>query len=584
QAMRRVKCHKYRRHGDAVISLIIDNCAKDIDLQMLCCLLWSFFQNAFLGRVFLDVFYMMRETFLHDRISDYEMQKRIDLLQKNDWVRFVFLISDVRNDELLVEQDELLFSMIWDSITLVNSSFRFTNHHPRSLTDEFWTVSEGSGSKLFTLGKETTELGQRERMTLLKYVLMKKIRRMKKLSSEELIYPKLDFEMLSVELKSILSDFPNALSSVEANESLLAKAALQYTNGEILTRFYYDNTEKVVLQKRKEYQEEWEHAVERFCQAYLKEYLNESLLQLSNNIIASVYYHRVAEMAEKEIVEIKKIYFHELLRARNDNEQWKQKVCRHARFRERGFYGNNFQIIILKEWGMHLSNEWYFEMMCSCFSKIQIYINTWEKRLACKCNTIKEYEKKLWIERNIVMQDIGMAKSLLMEKYLNVAETIIEEKNEYNTNCYQELCGFILEDAEENWKVDKMIEEITERLFVDISYSLSRNPYLLKQDVPDRNFMEKLMQNLLDNPVFQMRGGIFNQEPFICFMGSGNNLFMNFLKSKNRNLLFYSEQYQAPVILYYQHIKKIGEVFSYALRSSKFENARSNWKSNTTQS
>ena len=156
-AVRRTKLHKYCRGKDITVCAILEGSDDYSRERAVCERVYNDLKSAYRNHVYVDFYVMAKEPFVPG--GGLELQALIDGLKPlagEDWARYIFLVSDITNEERLVEKYSERFETVLDSIVLTNcrsSSGAGSAYIHERLLEE----SEELGSKLLALGRVRNE-------------------------------------------------------------------------------------------------------------------------------------------------------------------------------------------------------------------------------------------------------------------------------------------------------------------------------------------------------------------------------------------------------------------------------------------
>ena len=124
RVIRQDKLHKYPFNNDLTVCLFFDSFSSNIPLIEICTELYNTLTNAYYNRVVIDIYFLLLEDFVENdprRLHNMSAAQMLNSIQSQEWVRYIFLLSDVNSEGQLTKDYDGLFTMMLTSAFLTNS-------------------------------------------------------------------------------------------------------------------------------------------------------------------------------------------------------------------------------------------------------------------------------------------------------------------------------------------------------------------------------------------------------------------------------------------------------------------------------
>lgn len=568
QAVRKTKRHKYVNRGDADVCVIIDNPEEDTDFMQICSQLYDTFKDAYFSHVFLDIYYLMSEEFLkmsHNNKLNYLFLKQVEQLEKNEWIRFIFLLSEMTNEEILAYTHEELFEMALDSIIMGNCERLHYVNGSRRIYENLSETALDHNSKLVTLGRMPLYLEDDKVKKVLLHGLIEELSQCwahtRKIAES---FP-LGLNVLCMKIQTCVSKLKEGITAVGYYESVSAQDAARFTYGEILGRCFQNNHLEYIRINRFLCQKECENITTDFCHNQFDVFLKDNLQQCVWNIFDTEFADLFIMAADKEIKKYLENILKELSAAKEKLVFWKQRKADFGTYRKKDQYCGNYQMAVLIEWSTIYSEVLSYEMLQNCLSDVRYYLNEWRDKIYSVCREMNNYREKITGEMNILFQDSNRTGRIILRAVQKNLKYYLGSNKDTVRNCYCDIYNSAFEENNTNFILYQIIQKCVDRMLVQNRKEIRNWGTKSDQDSHTAEFYRELYAEVLNSKVMQMRGSVYNMEPFICFVGPAENEFIRYLESYEGNMVYAAKGYDSPAALYYQHIHKINDLFVYAL-------------------
>lgn len=571
-AIKKSKKQKFVNRGDANICFLLDDFATGVNMKGWCEQLKEQLEQAYFNWINIDFYYLMREGVLKNsqiNKSNSEFLNYTKVLQKEEWIRFIFLLSEINSEELLEDNNKTILNMVMDSIMAGNCSgykSECSTHDIFSLLQE---NVQARVSKLITLGRVDLEQKEEFIKTVIGYEFVKDLF---SLGANR----KCDFQFEEFNLQVLLCELFNKIYVSDEAISRIAYYNRSYVDlekemkNDILKDifgnnhlFFWQNQEKKLIKKG-------EKIVSEFCNNNLHLWISERTHYVGCPLLTEEYIEeiieKICEYIDKNIEKFKK----ELDEKQKKFMHWRVERCVNVDKKEWEIY-----FLILKKWFKYQTDILYYRIVLESLNSIKRYFFEWRDKAFEKSKMLMTYQKKMihkWEmeinNSNKIMYSIKNGYSQNMEQYL-------VEEGQFYKNFYEELCFFMSsEDVNEfllQELVDKHILQIYEskmkrtRFYTDWEKIGQRTKNV-------KEFYHELYDELIQNNVLQIRGCVNNISSYSCFLGDKSNDFINYIEEyeENTSTVYNVEYYKYPVVMYYQNIDSIEQLFNYYFFSSEY--------------
>lgn len=567
QAVRKTKRHKYVKRGDADVCVIVDRPEEDTDFMQICSQLYDILKDAYFSHVFFDIYYLMSEEFLkmsHNNKLNYLFFKQVEQLEKDEWVRFIFLLSEMTNEEVLAFTHEELFEMVLDSIIMGNCERLHFDNGSRSIYENLSETALDHSSKLVTLGRMPLYLEDEKIKKVLMHGLIEELSQCWSHTRKIVESFPLGLDILSIKIKTCVKSLKEGINAVGYYESVSAESVGEFTYGEILGRCFQNNHLEYIRINRFQCQKECEDITKDFCCNQFNVFLKDNLQQCVWNIFDAEFVDLFIKAADKEIKEYLENNLKELSAAKEKLVLWKQCKADPGIHRKRNQYCGNYQMVVLNEWSNIYSEMLSYEILQNCLLDVCYYLNEWRDKLYSICQEMNNYWEKATGEMHILFQDSNRTGKIILRAVQKNLKDYLDSNKDIVGNCYRDIYNSAFEENNNNFVLWQIIQKYVDRILIQNWQEIRNWGTKSDQDFYPVDFYQELYAEVLNSKVMQMRGSVYNMEPFICFIGPVENDFIRYLAGQE-NMVYAAKGYDSPAALYYQYIQKISDLFVYAL-------------------
>lgn len=493
-------------------------------------------QAPFLGNIFLDLYCWVDERSVQahgNRLFESERK----LLASRDSVRFLFILSQMDNEDVLMEAEESVLDLIMDSMMLLNF-----NHFP--IYKQLNLKAAASGSRSFKLGSRKLALDEMQMKSLFRYRLLKSIREWKRggrRQNEKVDLGLRELESVIQNQLSALYDGLGGICSYEKKPHVSAQteaAALGYCFG--------NNHERYMDLNKGRYMDNIMQFTKQFCRAQLFGYLNTMFQASGGNFLLEEDIQTVKRKALDQCGEVSVFEIH----SDGTDSQLLNGVPR-----------------LLEQWArkeiLELMNEAYER----CVREVRGGICMWSQRLNAGR---EEFEAAYWSAQHDC-SGIDDGRNRIEGKMVGCTIEVIDQylKNHEAMICrngYENIWRMVTVGKLEQGSVAKVVEEHTEMAFLEFLKDFSSFDHisLAAGGIQERqSFYDTVYEEILEEGKFQIRGHIPNEEVYCCYVGNLKKEFAEYIDQKYRDMVYCTDRISEPLVIYYQNVQDFQQLFAF---------------------
>lgn len=564
--VRLLKYYRYSNRENVNICIITDCGDSKYLLKSFYMDFCESLHHAFLNHVLCDMYYIVKEQFILTSPMT-EFINRIEEFQKEDWLRFIFIISDVSNEGVLKNSREELFENILDSIMLEIGKEMVLHDPGRSIYDQLSENVFEVKSKLLTIGRMPLDQSVELKKKAIAHELCQTIWdfREKKPCVKIPISGEIDTSELGEKIYDAMQPIREGLHLIAYYNDKPLKSLKGKSNKEVLYSFFRSNNEKFIEHNKKTYNLIAQNLKTTYYQIYLESRIDNLLQHFSSNTINLNILDYMADSIMDEIDNKVKDYSRQFVQVKSDYDKWINDTCD-------CLFGLKNRILskscwtLLDRWGEYQLELIFCDIMQECLYSIRHEIETWRQKKYLECQKIIGFRDNIQQQWDTISKDSKSAEWCLLDVYAkNVSEYLSEHDNISKKYLHQLYANMLL--GKENPKdVEHLTEHYVSSLYTgkltNIWFSASHesNAY-----VKNDNFYKDLYNEIIHDKIIQIRGWLANIDPYICLIGSPSNMLMQSAQTQEDNpvTIYLTEKYIQPVVIYYQHIGKTDNLYLY---------------------
>lgn len=558
--IRKTKLHKYPNNNDLTVCLFFDSSNGNIPLSKVCESLYQLLTNAYYNRVVFDIYFLHCEDFLIQNDQEKQNTDAAEQLKKihgKEWIRYIFLLSDVTSGGQLTADSDKLFHMVLTSVFLTNCSVGGKNMG--QLQDAL--IRESESSKFFSLGQ--TELRQSEHD--IRQMIQTKL--LQELSANVNFQDKLPKR--SALLGTLHKDIYNEVTVRSRNIEhigcytyTIPEGGAALTNADCLDVFFHENPTLFMAEIE-----------EQCCQYFMqqeghywrqiKAWLDDLLYQYNASICVPQCEQFIVTMVEEALDQLHQQFYVKANKAREQFIAWKNQEIQIKRTWT--VAPERFAYSLLEQWRVWKAQEITYSISAVCISDIRTRVHFWQKGIVQKCNLFSELRSNAAYGWTSLLQDSSSTKQMLL-KYRRNALNAYMQKNQWQTDICRGQLDALLGKQAGAAEIANIVSAHTEKLLregfrLSLPWAAPRLPSEL-EDPQVRDLYEALYDALKNDIPLNARRHIPNAMPYLCFFGGSEDRFINYVKQRNefQYILHFEEQHISPEVFYYQHLSS-SEVF-----------------------
>lgn len=576
--IRRLKRRRYNRSNTIDVCIIIDSTHAQSPLKEICAKVYEELERAFPDHVYIDIYYMMYEGFEMNSFMR-EVNKKficsLSELEKEEWIRFVFLVSEVNNRERVIGDRKDIFDIIINSVAALNLGWGYDKEiNGGSISEKLFQAVQAYDSKVLTIGCIRMVQGEEKTKQLIKnYLLQETLLYQGENNTLEKTGERFEYNFTK-DLNRIEQQVKKkclGIRSIGFYETMSMDNSNNYTNSQVLTNCFHKNhlffmenvfNECVEEQVQKGNFIWWLQVKEWF---FSETHILSILLNEGQGVEKTI--QPIVKTVEEQIdIAQKKLNTQKLVL-----EHWKtnRKVDKYYLKQNKKLRNDRYQFIVLSEWTSLIGRKISYEVFIKYLYDIRRELLVWKIELLSRYRSFMQYVdglKNMW--DNELLNCSGTEK-----KFIDMYSIEIRDFIKNNSFMINKL-WIVLKDLffEKDFELQKVEESIND--MVDWIYR-ERNEYgnlvdswqnAYKTQSGKEFFFSEVYYGLLQYNGIQLRGNIFNMEPYICMIGDKKDEFINYLiknHEKKMDIHFIEQRKGFPIVLYYVPIDSVNQLTNY---------------------
>lgn len=548
-AVRRTKQHKYSRGKDITVCVILEGSNDYSKEHAVCQWIYDDLKLAYRNHVYFDFYVMTNEPLICSTSPG--LPTLIDALkpiEEEDWARYIFVVSDITNEERLVEQYAERFETVLDSIVLTNcrSSSGVSNAHIHErLLDE----SSEMGSKVMALGRVRMALDAAAAKRIIRHEMLECIQGLPIQSGAASGWMNLDGLSLDI-LQDVKSTYPGILKVGLYEEDPIKSTTTQYTNQEAVFRYFQSGADTYMCFQQERLEEKFKKRMECFCRREVKTWLMDTLFQPGGGVVQKDCCQVVFQEAARGIQKYRGLVQDANEKNEREFAQWKNIKVKASRW-ARWVLGNHWYepYRVLKEWAEFRGRRLAAAVFEQCLQDMEYYAKNWTRRMEGRCELFSLLCRGAREDLQELMEDCCEAERHLIQGYREeVARELVNMTAEIRHIC-SIINGLLREDVDAeylNRSIGRCVDWLYARGLKDISPHFGS----------DNGAFGEILANFEEHICLLTRTQVPNVAPYVFLMGHPGDVFLEYVRGqKNTRYIVYDAEYMGcPVAFYYQHL------------------------------
>lgn len=547
-AVRRTKQHKYCRGKDITVCAILEGSDDYSRERAVCQRVYDDLKNAYRNHVYFDFYVMASEPLIPSASSG--IPALINVLKPiagEDWTRYIFLVSDITNEERLVEQYAERFETVLDSIVLTNCRSSSGNSnayiHERLLEE-----SAELGSKVLALGRVRMALDEVAAKRIIRHEMLERVQCLPVQPGTAAGRLNLDGLRFDI-LQDVKSTYPGILKAGLYEGSMKGTVA-QYTNQETVFHYFQSGADTYMQFQQERLEEKFKKCMERYCRHEIKMWLMDALFEPGGGIVQKDCCRAVFQKAAGEIQEYREL----AQEAGKENEweyaQWKNirvKANRWARWILRNRWYEQYRI--LKEWAEFRGRRLAEAVFEQCLQDIEYYAKNWVYRMEGRCELFTLLCRGAREDLEELAEDCCEAERHLIQRYREEAARELANMEAEIRHICSVLNSLLWEDIDAEYmdrSIGRCVDWLYARRLKDIRPCCG----------PDNGAFVEMLANFKDHICLLTRTQVPNVTPYVFLMGHPGDAFLDYVRGqKDAQCIVYDTEYMGcPAAFYYQHL------------------------------
>lgn len=572
-AVRKTKQHKYNNGKDITVCVILESQCDSAALEKVCQVIYSDMESAYFNHVFFDFYFIISEEFVSYTAfgrSTFNMLRDLAQAAKKEWVRYIFLLSEMTNDERLITSKTEQFQAVLDAVALTNchSSAEVSSTEMRT---RLFEEMKALDSKFLVLGRTKLFMGKPEIRKVIRYEMLKNVYNLSSESDDYAGPVSLQLDSILLDIQAAAEEMCSGTKQVGCYKSMSSDEASAYTNDEIIFRCFRDNSEKYLQFCLENLSHKFEELMKDSCRQ-LQNSLNDVLYQSESGIYSDNCGEEIFNSAIETIKQCREKNEKERSRCEEKLARW--KIARKTGSARRTWHTNTeYQYKVLDEWASINFDLLVNTIYEQCIREIEHSVYKWLENIKEKCKYLLRCRGEACSIFNELLDDCNETERCVVQRYQQDLNEYFEKNPAIVQQCRREVNGLLREEA--NFEhLNKCIWLLTDWLYslqlgsIDLHSSTN-----LHNDASQYlNFIYSLLTGLKDRACLYMRGNIPNVEPFICLMGNSQNPLVDFTKRMEeiQTFVYETEYSEYPSAFFFQNIPSIEEYPAYQIYYRKY--------------
>lgn len=550
-AVRRTKRHTYCRGKDLTVCAVLEGSGDYSREYAVCRRLYGDLKNAYRNHVYFDFYVMASEPLVPGAgLGNPILLNALKSFEGEEWTRYIFLVSDMTNEERIVEQYSERFETVLDSIVLTNC--RSESGSGAYIHERLLEESAELGSKVLALGRVRMALDEAAAKRIIRHEMLERV--LNSPARPENMGGRLNLDGLGFDiLQDVKSTYPGILKA-GLYEGAEPETAAQYTNQEAVSRYFRIGAEAYMRLRQEQLREKFKKYMERYCRREITAWLMDALFQPDSGIVQKDCCRATFQKAAGEIQKYRELAQRAAEENEQDYAQWKNarvKTSRWARWVLRNRrYG---QYRVLKEWAEFRGRKMAGAVFEQCLQDMEQYAKNWAYRMEGRCELFSLFCLSAREDLEELAADCCGAERHLIQGYREAAARELAGMEAEIRYICGILNGLLREDVDAEY-IDRAIGRCVDWLYV------RRLKDIMLCCGPDSGAFGELLANFKDHICLLTRTQIPNASPYVFLMGHPGDAFLEYVHGqRDAQYIIYDTEYMGcPAAFYYQHLCQRG--------------------------
>lgn len=556
RAVRRTKQHKYHNQNDIAVCAVLDSEDHETAVGEVCRRICQDLESAYFNHVFFDLYFMISEEFTPNgplREQNLRIMEELEAISREDWVRYIFLVSDVTNEEIALANATEPFRAVLHSVVLTNC--RSSTGAGSALVNERLTMeAQALESKFLSLGRLELALEHDLVQAMLQYEMLEGVFRLPAPRKRTADIP-LAVSALRSDIRRMVLLLSDSIDKIAVYRCMTSQEAAKHTNQELLSACFHNGPEAFLLENEKRLHEECGQWMKRVYRGQITAWLDH-ILQKTGPDICDVDRCRAAyREACREIRTLREKNERDRRDHERDFSEWEDKRIRVSKWRS-WFPAEHWQFRILEEWTSYRAREQVFDLFERCLRDIESYAAGWLKEKESLCGALSRSRLDAAAALEAMQNDHSDTMRCLAGFCQQELKACLEEHPEILLQFRRDLNGFLERQADGRDLMSCILAH-TARLYAIWMAEGSRYNGNTTEQI---GMWEVLYASVLRRAVLYMRGQTFNVDPYIYILGRRGDPLAAYIRGQEsaHSLVFETELEEVPLVFYYQNIRGPG--------------------------
>lgn len=561
-AIRRSKRHRYPNNNDLTVCLFFDSTTSDMLVTEVCRELYALLSHAYYNHVFFDIYFLLLEDFVPSdgRIAQNATAARqLSELHDQEWVRYIFLLSDVTSKGQLILDSDKLFQTVLTAILLTNS---YTREKTMGQLQDI-LIREAEGSKFFCLGQTTLCPSVREIQQMVQTELLLQLSTQVQINEN---FPKKQSCLGSLfdDIRSSVLKESGEIEHIGCYTYTVSAAASALTNSDCLDTFFHENPELYMEEVGKRCRQHFEEQTVHYWRQ-IKVWLDDMLCQYNASICIPQCEQFVVAVADDCLNQLQQQLQARSNTARDQFVAWKNEA---ALIKQRSWRcaSERAAYCLLDQWRVQKVDELTYQIMDRCISDIRTYIKCWQEDVIRKCSLFSELKRSTDHKWTTLLRDSTASVRLLLQYRRNALSAYLQQYPWRVGACRSQLDALLRKEAGAA-EIANLVSIHTEQLLREGARSTL--PWVDSQlfNEPDNAqtvaAYEKLYHSLKTDIPLNTRRDIPNAATYLCFLGRTQDSFVNYVQQQDDFpcVLHFEEYFIPPEVFCFQHLSSSSTFF-----------------------
>lgn len=561
-AIRRSKRHRYPNNNDLTVCLFFDSTTSDMLVTEVCRELYALLSHAYYNHVFFDIYFLLLEDFVPSdgRITqNADAARQLSELHKQEWVRYIFLLSDVTSKGQLILDSDRLFQTVLTAVLLTNSYPGGANMS--QLQDIL--MREAEGGKFFCLGQTALWPSVREIQQMVQAELLLQLSA--RIQTNE-SFPKKQSCLGSLfdDIRNRILEESRGIEYIGCYAYTVPAAASSLTNSDCLDTFFHENPDLYMEEVGKRCRQHFEEQTVHYWRQ-IKVWLDDMLCQYNASICVPQCEQFVAAAADACLNQLQQQLQARSNSARNRFVAWKNETALMKR-RSWRCAPQRAAYRLLDQWRVQKADELTYQVMDRCISDIRAHIKLWQEDIIRKCGLFSELKRSADHKWDTLLRDSTASVRLLLQYRRHALSAYLQQYPWRVDACRSQLDTLLTKTAGAADIAD-LVSVHTEQLLREggrstlpwADFQLFNGP----DNAQTEAAYEKLYHALKTDIPLNTRRDIPNAATYLCFLGRTQDSFVDYVQQQGDFpcVLHFEEYFIPPEVFCFQHLSSSSAFF-----------------------